>query len=579
MWIGTALTRARRWSSCQITEASCISILLNGMAMPTWRSRKKVRSKDPPEFACLVKHQVDVALTLRNEYDWQGRICIVMEVARFREDGRLCPMSSETSQEQFFLRTDILEKIALAEKLLGPDSGGCQGTMTDQQEPYVLYCRDVLILRQGADEGYEFLEKPVRVDVVVMAIGSNRPTIRTSLQDGSEWYAEEEHQHMLVERLELIFSSAIAEENRSKEHFGRRPEGKNCGVAVALPAIGIEWPSRHPIEAVATTFKHARRAFGANFERVFVCCPNTHVAVRILEIVSNVGVLDDEAAARKEREGGKQAFGAERQGKANTSLDVLASAVRMQVPQRVQEADERAKNGFKGAKASVRHLGPDDGAVDDDDGLGKVDSDVADMRDALREGARRSIMATAKPDNDETTNDIGMGGKVMAFERETQQTGAPQRRRQSITDLSTGRLRNANEEPKPKQKKPQRDTVTSLGGDIRSRLKQIERPAVSFRTAMLFSETFKPMGEKLTALKKVEEEEAISREKQAIKDAAADLQRMIREAPPSPEPGRLTPVCYWESQLVGDIQTSKLAKADALAAAGELDGRVVDNPF
>ena len=48
---------------------------------------------------------------------------------------------------------------------LSPWSGGLRGTLTDAQDPYVLYVRDVVLFRAGAQLDYRLVQKPVTIDV------------------------------------------------------------------------------------------------------------------------------------------------------------------------------------------------------------------------------------------------------------------------------------------------------------------------------------------------------------------------------------------------------------------------------
>jgi hypothetical protein len=158
-----------------LSDAIPLPMRPSGLALPyTWYGRGNIEplmahidaAKADP-CLCSYDTPLDALHTLRAEF--QGKATVVLDISDFLDDASLGARGVESVQEQFLFRTSLLSIVEMACAELPAFSGGLKGTLMDPTDPYVLYCRDVVLFRARDKEGYAFLETPVRTDVIITA--------------------------------------------------------------------------------------------------------------------------------------------------------------------------------------------------------------------------------------------------------------------------------------------------------------------------------------------------------------------------------------------------------------------------
>eukprot|EP00747_Dinoflagellata_sp_TGD_P110085 gnl/TRDRNA2_/TRDRNA2_170854_c6_seq1.p1 gnl/TRDRNA2_/TRDRNA2_170854_c6~~gnl/TRDRNA2_/TRDRNA2_170854_c6_seq1.p1 ORF type:complete len:1375 (+),score=234.17 gnl/TRDRNA2_/TRDRNA2_170854_c6_seq1:37-4161(+) len=243
-------------------------------------SEKEVHGKNAPPLLFSDRQPLDIAVGLRaNAQD--RPIVVVVEANAFDEEGGI-----ETSRlhsvrpGEMLLRTDFSRFAKQAKAHLRDGKATLQEHICAWQDPFLIYCEELSVLRGSPDLGYPYLASPPKVSAVVTSPTEKRPFMvhRTAISRNkpTEFYANPGDHMALVNRLELIALAAMQEVpnfrasvRRSKTHDGlSRPDD--------LPTLILSVSSMYPRGALANVLKHFRRQFAPLFHSIFVCCVDQH---------------------------------------------------------------------------------------------------------------------------------------------------------------------------------------------------------------------------------------------------------------------------------------------------------------
>eukprot|EP00746_Dinoflagellata_sp_MGD_P078430 gnl/MRDRNA2_/MRDRNA2_31366_c0_seq1.p1 gnl/MRDRNA2_/MRDRNA2_31366_c0~~gnl/MRDRNA2_/MRDRNA2_31366_c0_seq1.p1 ORF type:complete len:703 (+),score=134.33 gnl/MRDRNA2_/MRDRNA2_31366_c0_seq1:51-2159(+) len=221
-------------------------------------------------------------------------------------DGRGCPSIYQQRRpvaegpclEGFFMRSDAEAFIKEATKRLAVSSSSSLGDhFTDLHNPYILYCEDLALFRQGSSKGYAFLEAPVILDMVLYSMPYSRPPVR-KLNNHSEFraaipglppekgYATEEDEKALLHRLTLLADSAL----KTNRDHSERPKVQPPILVLALP--GCLDDQSHPVGGVASMIKKLRKSHVKEFSTIVVACGEDRMVTKQVDAIVNKDLYD-----------------------------------------------------------------------------------------------------------------------------------------------------------------------------------------------------------------------------------------------------------------------------------------------
>eukprot|EP00746_Dinoflagellata_sp_MGD_P131189 gnl/MRDRNA2_/MRDRNA2_65005_c0_seq1.p1 gnl/MRDRNA2_/MRDRNA2_65005_c0~~gnl/MRDRNA2_/MRDRNA2_65005_c0_seq1.p1 ORF type:complete len:934 (+),score=150.71 gnl/MRDRNA2_/MRDRNA2_65005_c0_seq1:155-2956(+) len=197
---------------------------------------------------------------------------------RFNGGELFRPMPDRSTIEALLLRTDAEAFLLEAERRLETTgSSPLKAHFTAKSDPYVLYCEDVALFRQGCSAGYAFMEAPLVFDVVLHSMAAARPALRARQKTGEEQqlhtssavddeYTSEELEHALEQRLGLVAESCISvgECNETRQ--------KDVQPVLVLTLPGCLNGRRHPVGGVARLVRGLREAYAKKFTAIVVAC-------------------------------------------------------------------------------------------------------------------------------------------------------------------------------------------------------------------------------------------------------------------------------------------------------------------
>lgn len=207
-------------------------------------------------------------------------------------------MPEQPSLRDFFLRTNAQAFVAEAERRLAlASSAPLSAHLTAMEDPYVLYCNDVVFFREGAAAGYKFVENPVVFDAILYTMSPARP-LTTAIswcdapEDGfeplvssqdrrdNEDYVMKEDERAFFQRLTLLAESAVSESQPSVDQpTERRSSSKERKEKIkpVLPILVLGLPGclngkGHPLGGVSRLLHGLRERFAEQFCAIVVAC-------------------------------------------------------------------------------------------------------------------------------------------------------------------------------------------------------------------------------------------------------------------------------------------------------------------
>eukprot|EP00445_Apocalathium_hangoei_P003875 CAMPEP_0203860672 /NCGR_PEP_ID=MMETSP0359-20131031/12563_1 /ASSEMBLY_ACC=CAM_ASM_000338 /TAXON_ID=268821 /ORGANISM="Scrippsiella Hangoei, Strain SHTV-5" /LENGTH=790 /DNA_ID=CAMNT_0050777781 /DNA_START=61 /DNA_END=2430 /DNA_ORIENTATION=- len=208
--------------------------------------------------------------SIRGPAPVQAQVAVVVDVSEFDAEGVAkvdgVPAGA-VAQNNAMLRSDLSRFIEAAARQLRGGNCTMKHHLTAMADPYVLVCPDVCVFRGGREEGYPFLDEPHKVHAVVTALPSQRPAMHVGRGEGvgsrpSEWYATDDDEMALLERLNLVGSAALQQVRGDS----------NAPVVLVLDALGCSQGGRHPHDSLANALRHWRKRFAGLYHAVVLAC-------------------------------------------------------------------------------------------------------------------------------------------------------------------------------------------------------------------------------------------------------------------------------------------------------------------
>lgn len=211
----------------------------------------------PPVLTCDMS-ALDCVVVLRKVVAQTRPIVLAAEVLDFDDQGSVAvARASAMFPDGLPLRTDIGRFLQSAQVQLRDSKANTKLHLRANDDPYVVYLKDVTAFRGSRDDGYPFLTEPVHFHAVVTAMRDSRPDVQVVTgKPNRQWYRDPSSQASFLDRLSLIGLAAIKMQ-------------KDCEAARPILVMG-SFP-KQPRDSVANSLKQWRRRFGSYFHSIFLC--------------------------------------------------------------------------------------------------------------------------------------------------------------------------------------------------------------------------------------------------------------------------------------------------------------------
>lgn len=226
-----------------------------------WLPQREDTSGEPPAAppflsfcaADALDAGVDIAYDQNNG---ASAVVVAAEVSQFTaRSGRLDFKPGVQSTEScLFLRSNLREELDRASDRLS--SCSLRDHLMAEADPYVLQIGGVTVFRGPVEEGFPFLQRPAKLDLVLFG-RSFRAPVRTVTRGGRELFAEEIHLSALVDRLKCVALAALRQQN--------------VRFAPTRLVIGLH-TSVYPLHSLAEVLKEWHHLYASYFSEVIVAC-------------------------------------------------------------------------------------------------------------------------------------------------------------------------------------------------------------------------------------------------------------------------------------------------------------------
>lgn len=192
------------------------------------------------------------------------------------------------------MRTDIRRFVEDATSQLRAGRSTAEGHMRAERDPYIFICPDVTAFRGSRDEGFQYLDQPFKMHVIMSASSKTRPAVQKipgKKQVPGLWYTHKADHASLLERLNLIALAALQSSGLRGDEDEEEVQNHNDAPILVLSALGFGNESWHPRDAFASCLKQWRQRFSRYFHSIYVCCShhdvgNTDLALHVDEVVN-----------------------------------------------------------------------------------------------------------------------------------------------------------------------------------------------------------------------------------------------------------------------------------------------------
>lgn len=256
-----------------------------------------------PPMICMEGHPLCVAKRIEKHlhklgYDKRPPIVVHMD-AVFSSDGlngdSLRPRHVGNFNEEFFLRTDLLEFLEESTKRLQIAANRDRTTMKEHlcasDEPALLHCEDVVLMRGNGQDGYPFMPNPMVIDgLLVGALHTERPMTRRykdkraykfttgydndflqNPQYGKE-YSNDDDLKAVTRRMMLVVNSCLT---------------AHVEPILVMMVPGIHDGRFHPFYSVLQSLCNARLKRGRLFSAMVLACGDQQTAVVCDQLVNH----------------------------------------------------------------------------------------------------------------------------------------------------------------------------------------------------------------------------------------------------------------------------------------------------
>lgn len=229
-------------------------------------------------------------ITVTLDADLNDALCVREGPSIYRK------LNGRPNLEGFFMRSDAEAFIQEAAKRLAMSaSSNLSDHFTAPLDPYILYCQDLVIFREGISKGYAFLESPLVVDMELFSMACSRPPWRKRKPHENEGnrakiqglppekeYAEAEHVKSLSQRLALLADSVLSTQRDHIERQNLQPPI----LVLALP--GCMDRQSHPVAGVARLIEKMRETHANRFSAIIVACGENRLIAKQVDSIVNV---------------------------------------------------------------------------------------------------------------------------------------------------------------------------------------------------------------------------------------------------------------------------------------------------
>ncbi|CAJ1430675.1 unnamed protein product [Effrenium voratum] len=141
--------------------------------------------------------------------------------------------------------------------------------LADTETPFVARFKEVALFRGAAEQGYPFLEEPMRITVILMSMPRQRTMMQRvhyQTKPPVDWYEQLTEYHSVASRF-LLAARAIKEVLAEQED-----QANKALVVMSMP--GCAGNAQQPYDAMATCIKHWKQNYSELIECLHICCRN-----------------------------------------------------------------------------------------------------------------------------------------------------------------------------------------------------------------------------------------------------------------------------------------------------------------
>lgn len=146
--------------------------------------------------------------------------------------------------------------------------------LQDKGMPFIARFNEVSLFRGCESQGFPFLEAPVRLTVILMALPEQRvkyQQVHYQNRPSMDWYEQLGDYDALVTR---FFLAAKAIRDNAKVYGSEAPDGSGKKPIVIMGVPGCASNVQQPHDAVANCLKHWKQNYSHLFEALHICCRN-----------------------------------------------------------------------------------------------------------------------------------------------------------------------------------------------------------------------------------------------------------------------------------------------------------------
>lgn len=141
--------------------------------------------------------------------------------------------------------------------------------LQDKGTPFIARFNEVSLFRGCEGQGFPFLEAPVRLTVILMALPEQRvkyQQVHYQNRPSMDWYEQLGDYDALVTRF-FLAAKAIRDNAQAPDGSGKKP-------IVIMGVPGCASNVQQPHDAVANCLKHWKQNYSHLFEALHICCRN-----------------------------------------------------------------------------------------------------------------------------------------------------------------------------------------------------------------------------------------------------------------------------------------------------------------
>ncbi|CAE7444287.1 unnamed protein product [Symbiodinium sp. CCMP2592] len=146
--------------------------------------------------------------------------------------------------------------------------------LQDKGTPFIARFNEVSLFRGCESQGFPFLEAPVRLTVILMALPEQRvkyQQVHYQNRPSMDWYEQLGDYDSLVTRFSL---AAKAIRDNAQVYGWEAPDGSGKKPIVIMGVPGCASNVQQPHDAVANCLKHWKQNYSHLFEALHICCRN-----------------------------------------------------------------------------------------------------------------------------------------------------------------------------------------------------------------------------------------------------------------------------------------------------------------